>query len=137
MDIPLHQLTTATGIRSWDKYFLPILKVLFYLRMQPKIRHLYALNKSRENSEQINILLQTPHLRLEQIASYGTPSAAGFWYDQEETEWVLLAKGQAVLEFEGKKLVKLSAGDYLEIPAHERHRVESCSQDAVWLALHY
>lgn len=105
--------------------------------MLPEIRNIFAVTGVAQNAEQVNLLLRTPHLRLEQIVSYGTPSAENFWYDQDDTEWVLLAKGEAVLEFEGKKLVKLNAGDYLEIPAHEKHRVESCSDDAVWLALFF
>ena len=32
--------------------------------------------------------------------------------------------------------LSLKAGDYLLIPARARHRVASCSQDALWLALH-
>lgn len=105
--------------------------------MAPETHNLFTIGKASQTTEQFNILLQTPHLRLEQIVSYGTPSAEGFWYDQEETEWVLLTKGEAVLEFEESKLVTLQAGDYLEIPAHEKHRVAECSQDAIWLALHF
>jgi cupin 2 domain-containing protein len=105
--------------------------------MPSDIHNLFATDNTSHATEQFNIILQNLHLRLEQIVSYGTASAENFWYDQEETEWVLLAKGEAVLEFEEGKLVTLKAGDYLEIPAHEKHRVESCSQDAVWLALHF
>jgi len=105
--------------------------------MLPEIHHLFPSADTAQNAEQINPLFQTPHLRLEQIISYGTSSAENFWYDQDENEWVLLAKGEAVLEFEQDRKVLLKAGDYLLIPAHERHRVESCSKDAVWLALFF
>jgi cupin 2 domain-containing protein len=105
--------------------------------MPSEIRNLFTPGTASQNTEQINILLQTPHLRLEQIISYGTPSADSHWYDQEETEWVLLAKGDAELEFEDGKLIPLQAGDYVEIPVHQKHRVTSCSQDAIWLALHF
>lgn len=105
--------------------------------MPPEIHNLFATDNTSQTTEQFDILLQNPHLRLERIVSYGTPSTADFWYDQDETEWVLLAKGEAVLEFEEGKLITLQAGDYLEIPAHQKHRVASCSQDAIWLALHF
>jgi len=105
--------------------------------MPPEIHNLFATDRTPQTSEQFNLLLQTPHLRLEQIVSHGTPSAEDFWYDQDKTEWVLLAKGAAVLEFREGKLVPLKAGDFLKIPAHQKHRVASCSQDAVWLALHF
>jgi len=105
--------------------------------MPPKIHNLFATDNAPQTTEQFTNLLQTPHLRLEQIVSYGTPSAEDFWYDQDETEWVLLVKGEAVLEFERDRKVLLKSGDYLLIPAHQKHRVKSCSQDSVWLALHF
>ena len=85
--------------------------------------------------ELIIALLEREGFKLEQIISRGQGSAPGFWYDQEGDEWVLLARGEAELEFEEKSL-SLKAGDYLLIPARVRHRVASCSQDALWLALH-
>jgi cupin 2 domain-containing protein len=105
--------------------------------MLPEIHNLLPSANTVQNAEHVNLLLQTPHLRLEQIISYGTPSAENFWYDQNETEWVLLARGEAVLEFERNEKVLLKAGDYLLIPAHEKHRVASCSEDAVWLAVFF
>jgi len=82
-------------------------------------------------------LLARPGIRLEQIVSHGEASAPGFWYDQEQPEWVLLAQGTAVLRFEPGGDIGLRAGDFVMIPAHRRHRVESVSGDAVWLALHF
>lgn len=49
---------------------------------------------------------------------------------------MLLGRGSARLEFEGEGMITLEYGDYLLIPAHCRHRVNSVSDDAVWLALH-
>ena len=61
---------------------------------------------------------------------------AGFWYDQEETEWVSLLSGCALLEFSGC-LVFLERGDTLRIPAHKKHRVAatSVSPACIWLCL--
>jgi len=72
--------------------------------------------------------------RLERIISRG--AATGEWYDQALPEWVLLAAGQAELEFE-EGCLQLVAGDALLIPAHCRHRVRFTSRDAVWVALHF
>lgn len=80
-------------------------------------------------------LLERAGFKIEQIISRGHGSDQDFWYNQEGDEWVLLARGEAVLEFEDESL-NLKAGDYLLIPARTRHRVASCSQDALWLALH-
>jgi len=86
--------------------------------------------------EQINELLATDAVRIEQIISHGQASPEGFWYDQPESEWVVLLRGSATLLLEGEPGVKLGAGDSLLIPARLRHRVEETSADAVWLAVH-
>ena len=61
------------------------------------------------------------------------------WYDQESSEWVILLKGSATIEFEEEKFTPLHPGDYLHIPAHTRHRVSGTdpNQDTIWLALYY
>lgn len=85
-------------------------------------------------------LLQSGGVRIERIVSKGQHSAPGFWYDQTESEWVLLVKGEAVLRFEqGDQTVHLTPGMYVNIAAHERHRVESTAadQETVWLAVFY
>jgi len=37
-----------------------------------------------------------------------------------------------------KRVVEMHPGDWIEIPAHMRHRVESTSEDedCIWLAVH-
>ena len=79
-------------------------------------------------------------VRIERIVSRAHASPEGFWYDQEEDEWVLLVSGSAGVAFEGRdELVVLGAGDHLTIPAHCKHRVEwtDASSDTVWLAVFY
>ena len=87
--------------------------------------------------ETIAVLLDRPAFTLEHIVSNGAASPDGFWYDQERSEWVMLLRGEAALRFEAGETVHLAAGDHLVIPAHCRHRMERCSPDALWLALHY
>ena len=85
--------------------------------------------------ETIEILTGRPGgARVERIASRGVVSPPGFWYDQEQDEWVMLAAGTATVAFENRR-VGLRSGDWLSIPAHCRHRVASASIDAVWLAV--
>ncbi len=94
--------------------------------------------KMRE--EVFELLLQTPHLKLERIISKGHVTPPGRWYDQEMNEWVLLLKGSASLLFEGQsELQHLQPGDSVFIPKHRRHRVEWTDplEETVWLALHY
>lgn len=103
----------------------------------PQTANLFDPRPADETTEQFISVLQQPGFRLEYIVSHGQAGEPGFWYDQKEPEWVLLARGRAVLEFENRESCKLAAGDYLLIPAHCKHRVSSCSDDAVWLALHF
>ena len=52
--------------------------------------------------EFVEILLQTPNVRIERIVSQGHSSPDEFWYDQATHEWVLLVHGAAQLQFEGE-----------------------------------
>ena len=90
--------------------------------------------------ELVNILAEGNNFRLERIVSKGHTSPKGFWYDQVENEFVLLLKGKAEVLFEDEiKPVTLSEGDYINIPAHKKHRVEWTDPkiETVWLALFY
>jgi cupin 2 domain-containing protein len=85
-------------------------------------------------------ILHGERFRLERIISSGQATPAGQWYDQEQHEWVVLLSGAAGLRFEGEEGLRiLSPGDFVNIPAHTRHRVEWTDekQSTVWLALHY
>ena len=77
---------------------------------------------------------------VERIVSAGQASPPGFWYDQRWTEWVTVLAGEAGLRIEGEAAARtLRAGDWLELPARVRHRVEWTSADppTVWLAVHW
>jgi cupin 2 domain-containing protein len=89
--------------------------------------------------EQIRILLAAGNLRLERIVSTGHASAPGFWYDQEEHEWVSVLQGWGVIEYPDGSTIELRRGDTLLIPARTRHRVRETSPEepTVWLALFY
>jgi cupin 2 domain-containing protein len=53
---------------------------------------------------------------------------------------VLLVQGGASLHFADQdEAVRLAPGDYVNIPAHARHRIESTDAgvDTVWLAVFY
>jgi cupin 2 domain-containing protein len=88
--------------------------------------------------ELFTTLLQAPGVRIERIVSQGQSSPAGFWYDQPEHEWVVVLKGAARLEFEDGTL-EMGPGDFINIPAHKKHRVAWTSPDepTIWLAVHY
>jgi cupin 2 domain-containing protein len=90
--------------------------------------------------ELFTTILRADCVRVERIVSQGHASPPGFWYDQEENEWVLVLEGSAAVEFEGHaEAVELRRGSHLSIPAHARHRVAwtDPAQKTVWLAIHY
>jgi cupin 2 domain-containing protein len=91
-------------------------------------------------AEQIDELLTRRNLKIARIVSRGQASPPGFWYDQDDDEWVILLTGSAGLRFELEEAAKtLSIGDYVHIPAHTRHRVEwtDPSVATIWLAIHH
>ena len=51
---------------------------------------------------------------------------------------MILLQGEATLSYEDRSQIKLTVGDYLFIPAHQKHRVEytSASPPCIWLAVH-
>lgn len=69
------------------------------------------------------MLLEATKLRIERIVSHGHASPEGFWYDQDQHEWVLVLQGAARLPIESESR-ELEPGDFINIPAHQKHRVE-------------
>lgn len=90
--------------------------------------------------ELIQPLLRAKGVKIERIVSRGHHSAPDAWYDQETGEFVVLLRGSAGLRFEGsREVLVMGPGDYVNIPAHVRHRVAWTDADVatVWLAIHY
>jgi cupin 2 domain-containing protein len=89
------------------------------------------------SEELIEVLAENSNVRIERIVSTGQKSPAGFWYDQDETEWVVVLQGAARLRFEHGEVINLQPGDYVEIPSHQRHRVDWTmeGEPTVWLAI--
>ena len=56
-------------------------------------------------------------------------------YNQKEDEWVVLLKGEAILELDGKKR-DLKVGESLFIPANTPHRVLATESGTLWIAIH-
>jgi len=84
-------------------------------------------------------IVTTDNLKIERIISYGHTSPKSGWYESQESEWVIVLKGEAILSFENVEDVKLNAGDYINIPAFKKHKVSWTRPhtETIWLAIHY
>ncbi len=88
--------------------------------------------------EVVQALLRAGDVRIERIVSHGHASPADFWYDQPQGEWVIVLTGAARLRFEDG-IVEMRPGDFIDIPAFRKHRVEWTTPDepTVWLGVRY
>lgn len=84
-------------------------------------------------------LVGAGNVRIERIISKGHSSPEQGWYDQTENEWVIVLEGAGKILFENGTEVTLKKGDYVNIPAHSRHKVSWTDPDrpTVWLAIFY
>ena len=96
--------------------------------------NLFDLPKLVPAEEETTILTDHKNVRIERIVSTGQVSD---WYDQRETEFVLLLDGNATIEYENRKMIALSKGDTLVIQPHEKHRVcyTSSEPPCIWLCV--
>lgn len=101
--------------------------------------NLLANIPSQLPNELFEDIISTPNVRIERIISDGHFTPEGEWYDQEQNEWVAVIQGQGVLEYEDGQVVTLNVGDYVNIPAHVKHRVKSTlsGSTTIWLAIFY
>jgi cupin 2 domain-containing protein len=88
------------------------------------------------SAELVDILYENSNVRIERIISTGQTTD---WYDQDETEYVVLLEGNATIEYEDGSTVDLAKGDSLLLKPHEIHRVAYTSTDpaCVWFCVFY
>lgn len=84
-------------------------------------------------------LVSTHAVRIERIVSSGQSSPVSGWYDQDENEWILVLEGSGTILFDDGIEKTLYKGDYLTIPAHQKHKVSKTDPDnlTIWLAVFY
>ena len=100
--------------------------------------NIFDLPSSLPNKELFEPLVSADNILIERIISTGQTTPPGEWYDQDKDEWVILLQGEATLAYADGSEIKLAPGDYLFIPAHQKHRVEYTSSEppCIWLAVH-
>lgn len=88
--------------------------------------------------EVVQTLIRAADVRIERIISHGHASPADFWYDQPQHEWVIVLKGAARLQFDDG-MIEMKVGDFVNIPAFKKHRVDWTTPDepTVWLGVRY
>lgn len=101
--------------------------------------NLYSSLPDKSEHEFFEELLCHENIKIERIVSQGHTSPADGWYDQPENEWVVVLEGSGSILFESGNKVNLKKGDYLNIPAHTRHKVTWTDphHPTIWLAIHY
>ena len=105
-----------------------------------EVKNIFSDIPKQTQKEILETIIESHQFKIERIISRGQATTDGDWYDQEKNEWVLVLKGNAGLLFEGsEKKVIMKTGDYINIPAHKKHRVEwtDPEEETVWLAVHY
>lgn len=107
-------------------------------QMGESIRNIFDDLPQHLPKEVVQTLIRAADVRIERIISHGQVSPANFWYDQPQHEWVIVLKGAARLQFEAG-IVEMQAGDFINIPAFKRHRVDWTTPDepTVWLGVRY
>ena len=108
--------------------------------MPDSLANIYRAPDAALREESIEPLIEGSQFRVERIVSTGQTTPEGKWYEQDAAEWVVLLTGGARLRFENpKEEIELAPGDYVNIPARRRHRVEWTDRNGptVWLAIHY
>ncbi len=104
------------------------------------IKNIFSNIQNQTPDEILETIIQTHQFKIERIISRGHATTKGEWYNQDKNEWVIVLKGNAGLLFEGdSERVIMKAGDYINIPAHRKHRVEwtDPEEETIWLAVHY
>lgn len=103
------------------------------------VESIFKFAPAATDSEVFEEIVRSGHVRIERILSPARTSPESGWYDQEENEWVVVLRGSGRLAFDDGTEVVLDAGDYIDLPAHTRHRVAWTDPDrvTVWLAVFY
>ena len=104
--------------------------------MTMEIENVFTQISGAAGEEEFLTLLVENGVKIQRIVSHASSTPENQWYDQAYTEWVLVLRGHAVLEFEGSERLELNEGDYLAVPAHARHRVDETGPETIWLVVH-
>ena len=104
--------------------------------MTMETKNIFKRISGAAGEEEFLTLLQQHGVKIQRIVSHASSTPESEWYDQSYTEWVLVLRGHAILQFESGERVELKEGDYLTIEPHARHRVDETAPETIWLVVH-
>ena len=107
--------------------------------MNNEVNNIFKLPTKLPPQELLETLLDNEKVLIEKVVSTGQVSPPGEWYDQDRDEWLIVLQGEGELSYEDGSRIKLTIGDYLFIPAHQKHRVEytSIEPPCIWLTIFF
>ena len=96
--------------------------------------NIFDIQQLPSAEELVTNIYKNESIRIERIVSSGQITG---WYDQPETEFVVLLDGEAGIEYENGSRLTLTKGDTLLIKPHEKHRVYYTSENppCIWLCV--
>ncbi len=98
-----------------------------------KIKNIYEKSSPLKDKEIFELLKEYKNVKIIKILSPTSLDEQEFL--QEEAEWVVLLKGEVLMEIDGKKLL-LQDGDSLFIDQKVPHKILKIKKEALWLAIH-
>ncbi len=106
--------------------------------MELSVGNIFELPADNSGMEDFKTLFESGTVRIERIKGVHPYRSPGEWYDQETDEWVILLQGNATLEIRDEKIIDMKTGDFVFLPAHKIHRVNTTSESppCIWLAIH-
>lgn len=109
------------------------------MRDEEKAGNIFDLPIKLPKEELFEALLDNDKVLIEKVVSTGQVTPSGEWYDQDRDEWLVVLQGEGELSYEDGSRIKLITGDYLFIPAHQKHRVEYTSVEpaCIWLTIFF
>ncbi len=101
--------------------------------------NIFELIPNDLTDEIFQTIIEKDNIKIERIVSMGHTSPESGWYDQDQNEWVIILKGEAIISFENESDLHLTPGDYTNIPAHKKHKVSWTAPDSetIWIAVFY
>jgi cupin 2 domain-containing protein len=108
-------------------------------KVEFEIENIFSKMPKEIPEEFFETIVKSDEVMIERIISKGHATKEGKWYNQNKNEFVIVLKGDAIIEYKDGKKIEMNIGDYIIIPAHTKHRVLKTNEkvETIWLAVFY